>query len=140
MSAAALLNSSGQIAPDFLGPAANLALATPIVQSSGAVAAPLTGTFTCTQSGIYIMQLYILVGGTSAAVGTGSCTLTYTGNDGWGVQTIPVAQIVGGGNILTQVLIGYIPAGVQTFTFTPTTGMNLGSIGEVAVRVVKGLV
>jgi hypothetical protein len=144
MSAAYLLNASGKLQSGLLTTYNQPSLGVPILQTAGAVNANLTGTFNCPADGVYIMQLYIRITGTSASVGTGSCGLTYTSQDGWGTTVIPVNSLIANpatGNVaFTQVLIGFIDAGTQTFTFSPSTGLNLGTTGEVSVRVLKALV
>lgn len=140
MSVSQILTPSGVLVQDVL-PIATIAsvLAVPILQTGGAVAAPLTGTFNCPQTGLYYIQLYLAFAGAGAAIGTGSIGLTYTNSDGWGSMALPVAGLTTGG-ANNQLVIGNIPAGTQTFTFTPSTSMNLGATGELAIRVVKGVV
>jgi len=136
MSYANLLGTDSKVVKSYLPV---FTPSTVILQNGGAVSAPLTGTFVSPASSNNIIQLFLNFAGAGSAVGTGTATLTYTNSDDWGLITIPASALTTDGPY-TQVAIGGIPAGTQTFTFTPTTGMNLGATGEIAVRVGNGIV
>lgn len=145
MSASQILNTSGRLIQDVLPVSQLPALASPVIsQIGGAVAAPLTGTFNCPETGNYIIQLYVVCSGSGASVGTGSFGFTYDytvggGDGGWGTGFYS-ATTLSVGAAYTQTFIGSVAAGSRTFQFSPSSGMNLGASGFVAVRVLKALV
>lgn len=146
MSASALLNTvTGQILDQYLPalPIAVGSIGTPIFfQPPTPAPVPiLTGTFNCPESGNYFIQLYMRIS-SDGNVGTSPSTYGYTTSDGFGDNSVtPATLSLPGGLALPFVFttIGFIGAGVQTFEFTPGTGLDVGTNGEIALRIVRRL-
>lgn len=147
MSYGSILDTAGLIQQQYLPPApiTNGSIAT-IFSELPTIAAPVTTLtslpFNCPESGNYFIQLYMRIAN-DGNVGTSPHNYFYTTSQGFGDNSVSPASLAAGpagGLPFVFTTIGFIGAGPNIFTFAPGAALDLGSGGELALRVIGRVV